>query len=115
VFKNDELVSTLHVHRQSAYLAGRESKVADILLEHGSCSKQHAVLQYRLKITEGEPGTQPKHEVRPYLMDLEATNGTTLNGDAIEAGRYYELLEKDVIRFGESTREYVLLNGDGGV
>jgi smad nuclear-interacting protein 1 len=46
----------------------------------------------------------------PYLMDLESTNGTYLNGDKMEAGRFYELLEKDVFKFGFSEREYVLLN-----
>ncbi|CDW85578.1 smad nuclear-interacting protein 1 [Stylonychia lemnae] len=45
----------------------------------------------------------------PYLMDLESTNKTMLNGDAIEPARYYELREKDVITFGESKREYVIM------
>lgn len=42
-------------------------------------------------------------------MDLESTNGTVLNGSAIEPARYYELREKDVLRFGQSLREYVLM------
>ena len=37
------------------------------------------------------------------------TNGTFLNGSRIEAQRYHELLPKDVVRFGESTREFVVL------
>ena len=47
VFKNEEIAETLHVHRQSAYLIGRDERVADIVLKHLSCSKQHAVIQYR--------------------------------------------------------------------
>jgi len=43
-------------------------------------------------------------------MDLEAANGTYINGERIEAGRFYELLERDVIKFGFSSREYVLLH-----
>ena len=35
----------LHIHRQSAYLIGRDRAVADILVEHPSCSKQHAAIQ----------------------------------------------------------------------
>ena len=35
----------LHIHQQSAYLIGRDRLVADILLEHPSCSKQHAAIQ----------------------------------------------------------------------
>jgi hypothetical protein len=34
----------LHIHRQSAYLFGRDRLVADIPIEHPSCSKQHAVI-----------------------------------------------------------------------
>lgn len=35
--------------------------------------------------------------IKPYLMDLESTNGTKLNGEKIEAARYYELKNKDMI------------------
>ena len=48
VFKGDETLPTLYLHRQSAYLMGRDRKVADIPLDHPSVSKQHAVLQFRL-------------------------------------------------------------------
>lgn len=47
VFKNDDISETLHLHRQSAYLFGRDKRVADVELKHESCSKQHAVIQYR--------------------------------------------------------------------
>jgi smad nuclear-interacting protein 1 len=42
-------------------------------------------------------------------MDLESTNGTTLNGEKVEGARYYELRHEDVIRFGQSLRDYVLM------
>lgn len=48
--------------------------------------------------------------VRPYIIDLGSGNGTYLNNQRIEAQRYYELKEKDVIKFGFSSREYVLLH-----
>ena len=47
--------------------------------------------------------------VRPYLLDLGATNGTFLNGERLEPQRYYELLEKDMLKFGNSSREYILV------
>lgn len=47
--------------------------------------------------------------IRPYLMDLDSTNGTYLNQEKIESARYYELLEEDVIKFGTSQREYVMM------
>ena len=49
---------------------------------------------------------------RPYVMDLNSTNGTFLNGKRIEGARFYELLPQDVLKFGESTREYVLIRVD---
>ncbi|KAG6606470.1 Smad nuclear-interacting protein 1 [Phytophthora cinnamomi] len=110
VFKDDKNIATLHVHRKSAFLIGRDKAVADILTEHPSCSKQHAVLQYRMYQKETEDGLGFTQEVRPYIMDLNSTNSTFLNGHKIEGSRYIELREKDVLKFGESTREYVLMN-----
>ena len=42
--------------RQSSYLFGRERRVVDVPTDHPSCSKQHAVLQYRLTEKEGKDG-----------------------------------------------------------
>ena len=46
---------------------------------------------------------------RPYIIDLQSANGTLLNNERIEAQRYIELREGDCLKFGESTREYILL------
>ena len=74
-FKENEELPVMFIHRQSAYLlgkfptflavnsnctsviervlslllAGRDRKIADIPIDHPSCSKQHAVIQYRLQ------------------------------------------------------------------
>ncbi|KAG1692855.1 hypothetical protein DVH05_024144 [Phytophthora capsici] len=58
---------------------------------------------------ETEDGLGFEQEVRPYIMDLDSTNSTFLNGHKIEGSRYIELKEKDVLKFGDSTREYVLM------
>ena len=47
-FKGETTLPTLYLHRQSAFLIGRDRKVCDIAVDHPSCSKQHAALQYRL-------------------------------------------------------------------
>uniref|UniRef100_A0A1B6E2L4 FHA domain-containing protein n=1 Tax=Clastoptera arizonana TaxID=38151 RepID=A0A1B6E2L4_9HEMI len=108
-FKGEDGLPTLHLHRQSAYLIGRERKIADIPVDHPSCSKQHAVLQYRLVTFTRENGTTGKR-VRPYIIDLESANGTYVNNQKIDSKKYIELLEKDVIKFGYSSRDYVLLH-----
>ncbi|KAJ2716437.1 Smad nuclear-interacting protein 1 [Coemansia spiralis] len=99
VFKNGKDTDMHHVDTASAFLFGRDRRVADVPIDHPSCSSQHAVLQYRLV----------GGAIKPYLMDLASTNGTFLNGEQIPEQRYVELRSEDVVRFGFSTREYVLL------
>ncbi|XP_023330836.1 serine/arginine repetitive matrix protein 2-like [Eurytemora carolleeae] len=109
VFKGNEELPILYIHRHSAYLCGRDRKVADIPLDHPSCSKQHAALQYRLVSYTREDGTTGRR-VQPYVLDLGSANGTYVNNSRIEAQKYVQLLEKDVLKFGFSSREYVLLH-----
>ena len=106
VFKGEEELPILYIHRQSSYLLGRDRKVADVPLDHPSCSKQHAALQYRLITLEGGR----RRKVLPCVIDLGSANGTFLNNRKIESQRFVELREKDVLKFGFSSREYVLLH-----
>ncbi|XP_075975095.1 uncharacterized protein LOC142975866 isoform X2 [Anticarsia gemmatalis] len=108
-FKGDKALPILYIHRQSAFLIGRDKKVVDIMLEHPSISKQHAALQYRATPFTRPDGSQGRR-VRPYIIDLESANGTFVNNKKIEPRRYVELLERDVVKFGFSQREYVLLH-----
>lgn len=108
-FKGEKALPTLYIHRESAYLMGRDRKVVDFPLDHPSCSKQHAVLQYRLVPFTRDDGSTGKR-VRPYIIDLDSANGTYINNKKIDPRKYVELLEKDVIKFGYSSREYVLLH-----
>lgn len=105
-FKGDEELPVIHLHRQSAFMIGKEHKVCEIPLDHPSVSKQHAVLQFR-KIPDA---LSNKIRVKLYVIDLASTNGTLLNGERIEPQRYYEAKEKDLLKFGFSSREYVVLN-----
>jgi len=110
-FKGDEALEPINLHHQSAFLVGRDRTVADIPVDHPSCSKQHAVIQFRyIDVPQDDGGT--KKETRPYLIDLESTNGSFLNKEKIDDSRYIELKEKDVLKFGFSTREFVLLHED---
>lgn len=141
--------------------------VADIAVDHPSCSKQHAVIQCKqccILVPPARPayildfrptyqgeGRIRKHKrnrqvcstpcitsggktstfSRPFIIDLESTNGTRVNDEVIPVSRYYELKAGDgnyaflstapifslilsnlVIKFGLSTREYVLLNDE---
>ncbi|KAK5029271.1 hypothetical protein LTR13_008808 [Exophiala sideris] len=107
IFKGDEILDTIDLYTQSCWLFGREVSVCDYALEHPSCSKQHAVIQFRYAEKRNEFGDKIG-KVKPYVIDLESGNGTTLNNEPVPEGRYMELRNKDVIKFGHSTREYVV-------
>ena len=112
VFKGADVLEVLHLHRQSAYLLGRDERVADIVVQHPSCSKQHAVIQFRMIRKKVAATGRFVETVKPYVMDLKSANKTLLNGVEVEDARYYELIEGDVLKFGGSTRDYVILNED---
>ncbi|KAJ5827052.1 hypothetical protein N7447_003815 [Penicillium robsamsonii] len=108
VFKGPDLLETVELAERSCWLVGRERMVVDFPLDHPSCSKQHAVLQFRFVEKRNEYGDRIG-KVKPYLIDLESANGSSINGETIPSGRYVEVMDKDVIRFGLSSREYVLM------
>lgn len=107
VFKNDEIVDTVQLFEQSCWLFGREMAVVDIPIEHPSCSKQHAVIQFRYSEKRNEFGDKIG-KVKPYVLDLESSNGTFVNEQRIPDAKYVEVKDKDVIKFGDSRREYVV-------
>ncbi|KAJ5708634.1 hypothetical protein N7488_008435 [Penicillium malachiteum] len=108
VFKGEDLLEMVELNERSCWLIGRERAVVDFPLDHPSCSKQHAALQFRFVEKRNEYGDRIG-KVKPYLIDLESSNGSTVNKESIPAGRYVEVMDKDVMRFGTSTREYVLM------
>ncbi|KAF3047618.1 hypothetical protein E8E12_010914 [Didymella heteroderae] len=112
MFKGDDVIDTIELWQKSCWLLGRSHEVVDYVLEHPSSSGQHAVIQFRFtqKVVEDEFGVKStKGRVKPYVIDLESSNGTVLNGDDLEASRYFELRDKDILKFAGSEREYVLM------
>jgi smad nuclear-interacting protein 1 len=108
VFKGSDTIDTLELGHRSCWLFGRARTVVDYPVDHPSCSMQHAVLQFRYVEKKNEFGDK-EGGVRPYIIDLESTNGTKVNGEKIPERRYVELISGDVLGFGDSTREYVIL------
>ncbi|KAH0538043.1 hypothetical protein FGG08_005355 [Glutinoglossum americanum] len=107
-FKGSELLETVHLGERSCWLFGRERAVVDFPIDHPSCSKQHAVIQFRFVEKKNEFGDRDG-KVRPYIIDLGSANSTLVNKEQIPASRYVELRDKDMLQFGLSTREYVLM------
>ncbi|CAL4138214.1 unnamed protein product, partial [Meganyctiphanes norvegica] len=73
------------------------------------CTGNAAVVEFKLGVLFVRESCAGR-TVKPYILDLESANGTFLNNKRIEARRYYEMKEKDVVKFGYSSREYVLLH-----
>ncbi|KAI9713137.1 MAG: hypothetical protein M1820_001122 [Bogoriella megaspora] len=114
VFKGDDALDVIKLGDRSVWLFGRDERIVDVVTPHPSCSGQHAALQFRYVV--GEVKKRDKREpipdkdrVRLYLIDLDSTNSTSLNGLCIGNGRYVEIKHKDVVKFGESNREYVAI------
>ena len=103
VFKDKDIIDTISLNSSSCWLIGRDRAVVDLPVDHPSCSKQHAVIQFRFVTKTGEFGDK-ESGVRPYLLDLESANGTGVAGKRIPESRYVELKDGDLITFGLSTR-----------
>ncbi|KAM0262481.1 hypothetical protein ACHAQJ_001735 [Trichoderma viride] len=108
IFKGGDIIDTIELSARSCWLVGREMAVVDLPAEHPSISKQHAVIQFRYTEKRNEYGDKIG-KVKPYLIDLESANGTILNDEKIPDSRYLELRDKDMMLFGHSTREYVIM------
>ncbi|CCG81270.1 putative FHA domain protein SNIP1 [Taphrina deformans PYCC 5710] len=108
VYKGSKEVDMYRLGGQSAYLFGRDRLVVDVPTDHESCSKQHAVIQFRESRKKNEYG-DVKVQIKPYLIDLESTNKSYVNDKEIPESRYYELRHGDTLTFGDSDRDYVLI------
>ena len=97
-FKGDEELGAQSLNQQSYCVLGAD-RDCQVRALHPSCSRRHAVVQFRRR----------ESQVRPYLMDLESRNGTWVNGEKLESARFYELRSGDLIRLGESRRDYVIV------
>ena len=67
----------------------------DLRMEHQSVSRYHAVIQF---------GND-----KSYIFDLGSSNGTFVNKSKIPPRKYVEFRVSDTIKFGESTRKFVLV------
>ncbi|EAL60947.1 hypothetical protein DDB_G0293190 [Dictyostelium discoideum AX4] len=97
VFKNGEVIEDLkEIKNEEILTFGRDPSRNKILLEHPSCSSVHASISFS------------NSNKRPILLDLNSTNQTFLNGKEVTPRKPSDLYEGDKIKFGASTREYII-------
>ena len=92
--------------------------VCDVSLEHPSISRYHAVLQYRptdaasTSKDEGKSGStlssSGPNEAGFYVYDLNSTHGSFLNKSKLQPRVYYRVRVGQMVRFGGSSRLFVL-------
>lgn len=112
----EKVVNEYNLDSKSNYIVGRalgrsinpensengskEVVVADVQIPEETCSKQHCVIQFRKK----------NRELKIYVIDLDSSNGTLLNGVVLPRARYVELRSGDVlILSSEGDSEYELV------
>ncbi|KAL6477452.1 hypothetical protein MHYP_G00132870 [Metynnis hypsauchen] len=104
LLKNGAILDTVPLSQQSYFVVGR-LPVCDVSLEHPSISRYHAVVQYRgLAGEEGVVG----EETGFYVYDLGSTHGTFVNKIKIPPKTYIRLRVGHVLKFGGSTRLFIL-------
>ncbi|PRP74853.1 kanadaptin-like [Planoprotostelium fungivorum] len=111
VIKNGVQCDTLPLQGKSFSVVGR-LPMCDVTLDHGSISRQHAVFQLR------------KEDGFLFLYDLGSTHGTFQNKKRLTPNQYYQvqqghidpisltdLITGDFLRFGESSRMFIVEGG----
>uniref|UniRef100_UPI0037E749C6 kanadaptin n=1 Tax=Semicossyphus pulcher TaxID=241346 RepID=UPI0037E749C6 len=104
ILKNGTIVDTVPLTHGSYFVVGR-LPVCDVSLEHPSISRYHAVIQYRRQAGEGESVGEERGF---YIHDLGSTHGTVVNKNKIPPKTYIRLRVGHVLKFGGSTRLFIL-------
>lgn len=103
VVRNGTVVDRYDLSSKSYHVFGRLPS-CDHSMDHPSLSRYHAVLQHcRKPSSAGED-----KKVGWYLFDLDSTHGTWINKNKVNPRTYYQLRVGYVIKFGGSSRLYVL-------
>ena len=100
VLKNGCIITNVDLTSKPFHVFGRLPN-CDVSLEHPSVSRYHAVIQYKTSDTSNS-------EKGFYLYDLGSTHGTFVNKSRLESKRYYRLRVGYVIKFGGSSRLFIL-------
>ncbi|XP_066451509.1 kanadaptin isoform X2 [Eleutherodactylus coqui] len=102
VLKGGSILSTKNLNDATWTIFGR-LPTCHVSLEHPSVSRYHAVLQYR-----AVPGSEPDQEPGFYVYDLGSTHGTFINKQRIQSKTYCRFRVGHVLKFGGSTRLFIL-------
>ena len=104
VIKNGSVADRVELTDKSYYVFGRLPS-CDHAMDHPSLSRYHAIIQHCAKTnSEG-------HDLGWYLYDLDSTHGTWVNKSKVSPREFHRLRVGYVVKFGGSTRLYILQVG----
>lgn len=104
--EGEAFINRIPVHAKGDYLIGR-LPISDILVDDPTCSRQHAIIQYR----PGDPDQYGNRTDEVYLYDLGSTSGTFVNKMPLEPKAYYPIYPGDQLQFGQHPIIFVLVAG----
>ena len=81
---------------ENAFVAFGRHPSCDVVIEHPSSSRLHCVLQFK------------KDAKEMFAFDPGSTHGTFVNKRKLKKGVYAPIFIGDQIKFGESTRDYIV-------
>ncbi|XP_064484632.1 kanadaptin-like [Ornithodoros turicata] len=99
VLKSGVIVSSVDLDKPFMVVGRKED--CDIVMEHPSISRYHAVVQYRA--VQGEPKKSGF-----YVYDLDSTHGTCVNKNQVRPRSYTKISVGHIVKFGGSTRGFLL-------
>ncbi|XP_050678448.1 kanadaptin [Leptidea sinapis] len=105
VIKSGMILDKVELTQKPYYVFGRLAN-CDVVMAHPTISRHHAVLQYKAFAEENEPSSGW------YIYDLGSTHGTFLNREKLRENHYTRLKVGHQIKFGTSSRTYIVLGPD---
>lgn len=95
ILKEGSIIDKVILNSKCHFVIGRQADIVDIALEHPSISRKHAVLQFR-------------DDDALMILDTGSAHGTYVNKKACVHGVYQRIFVGDIIKFGASSRLYVV-------
>lgn len=100
VLRNGSIIDNVYLSNRAYTVFGR-SPDSDIVLEHPTISRYHAIIQYKADFENNLAKGL-------YIYDCGSTHGTFINKKRIDPKVYTRLKVGFIVKFGQSTRLYVV-------
>ena len=113
VIKGGKIIEKINLTERPYTVFGR-ARNCHVELEHPSISRFHAVVQCRAP-QEGEENQEEDEPCKDafFVYDLGSTHGTTVNKEQVRPRAFYRLRLGHMLKFGGSSRMFVLVSDDG--